>query len=179
MAVIELCGEIASKLICRSCVAFSERIEPVTRFIMHREFKLDFSHLSATSVRGLRLTQESELPACGDHMCFNICHQMSALLGWGCPEVNKFESVSSDDHEMLLAEEEGPCTMRAHVRARHDWKHYLPATSLAGGKKQHHWTSPNITFDVQGINKWNPLHSLLIFRQHQRLTLGDLNWLIF
>ena len=98
MAVIELCGEIASKLICRSCVAFSERIEPVTRFIMHREFKFDFSHLSATSVRGLRLTQESVLPACGDHMCFNICHQMSALVGWGYPEVNKFESVSSDGH---------------------------------------------------------------------------------
>ena len=161
-------------------MAFSERIKPVTQFIMHLEFKLNACyrfrlHLSDVFVEYKKACVP---PACADHNSFDSCHQMLALVK-GDPKVNKFEPVSSDGHQMSLAGEEGPCTVKSHVWVRHDWKHYLPSISLAGGKKQHHWTSHNITFDVQGINKWNPLHSLLIFRQHQTLTLGDLNWLIF
>ena len=39
--------------------------------------------------------------ACADHTCFNS-HQMSVLVAW-ILEVNKFEQVSCDDHQMLLA----------------------------------------------------------------------------
>ena len=38
---------------------------------------------------------------CADHTCFNS-HQMSVLVAW-ILEVNKFEQVSCDGHQMLLA----------------------------------------------------------------------------
>ena len=84
---------------------------------------------------------------------------MSLRLVWGVgPQINKFEKVSSDHHQMSLAGEEGRSPwvwclgemwVPYHVTYpmmhlmlttpsqlwtdRCLWKHYLPATSIAGG----------------------------------------------
>ena len=48
-------------------------------------------------------------------MCFNN-NQMSVQVGEGVvdPEVNKFEQVSSDDHQLSLVG--GSCILRSHVQ---------------------------------------------------------------
>ena len=80
-------------------------------------------------------------------------HQVSALVG--DPQVNKFEQVSNLGHQMTLPEGMGPCTegpVYTEVQCimdngnmgtptnrmmyKHDWKHYLPATSLVGGNNR-------------------------------------------
>ena len=74
-------------------------------------------------------------PACADPVCYNR-HQISAPVEGS--EVNTFEQIS------IMAR--GPCTVRSKqsrvmvtwdphgqndwLMERHDWKHYLPATSL-------------------------------------------------
>ena len=40
-----------------------------------------------------------------ENMCFNSHHQMSLLRS---PQINKFEQISSNDHQMSLAGEAGP-----------------------------------------------------------------------
>ena len=77
----------------------------------------------------------------------NRCHCSGA-----CPQMNKFEQFSSDHHQMSLVGGRSSGLMlrgypyhetypmmhlllpRATCENRHLWKHYLPATSFAGGK---------------------------------------------
>ena len=40
-----------------------------------------------------------------ENVCFNSVHQMSLP---GCPQINKFEQVSSNGHQVSLAGEAGP-----------------------------------------------------------------------
>ena len=80
-------------------------------------------------------------------------HEMSALVG--DRQVNRFEQVSNLSHQMTLVEGMGPCTEGAvcsevqcimdngnmdtpmdRMMYRHDWKHYLPATSLVGSNNR-------------------------------------------
>ena len=56
-------------------------------------------------------------PAHAYHTCFNS-QKMPALCGG--PQVNKFQQVSSDGHQMSLTkgpgqEPRGPCTVRSHA----------------------------------------------------------------
>ena len=82
-------------------------------------------------------------------------HQISApvvgrgerwAVQWG-PQINNFEQVSSLGYQMSLAREGASRVMgNGHMGPpcgrtdTHDWKHYIPATSLTGGKKSlsHH-----------------------------------------
>ena len=100
------------------------------------------------------------------------------------PEVNEFEQISSDGHQMLLARGGGPCTVRPHVRRggwgqgmgtvqwdpmhhgqwshgtpspreqtnRHNWKHYIFANSLAGGKNTLHKIKGTIVASLEFRN---------------------------
>ena len=98
---------------------------------------------------------------CADCTCFNSHHQM-LLMGRG-PQMNKFEQVSSDHHQISVAGElpglmsKGGgvpylTLLRGVVGVRYPtmwatppaanlwtdrrlWKHYLPAKIFAGGKK--------------------------------------------
>ena len=68
----------------------------------------------------------------------------------GVLEVNKFEQVSSDGHQMSLAGGgalyiEVHCIMGNHHMGphppvnRYDWKYYLPVTSSVGGNNIESW----------------------------------------
>ena len=90
-------------------------------------------------------------------MCFS--HQMSVLVGAVVgPQRNNFEQVSSGGHQMSIARGEGFMSDSGQAGAggpvqwgtmhrgqwsmgvpvlltdRHEWKHYIPVTSLAGDK---------------------------------------------
>ena len=102
-------------------------------------------------------------PACPDRTCFNCHHQISLLWSSGVLKWTCLNRSPGDDHQMLLAGGHGqgsqvwcpgegwhlwdPVQWGQYIKGndhrgtphpswtdRHEWKHYLPATSLADGK---------------------------------------------
>ena len=88
-------------------MVFSERIEPVTQFIKHREFKLDVCYRFQPYLPDVFVYHNRELHKDAYRLhAATICALIAGTRcqhRWGGPEVNKFKQVSSDGHKMSLA----------------------------------------------------------------------------